>query len=212
MWTCPCLDVLHQPGQGRSLHCATGHTAIIIATADLGPAFMALAVDEGSAGLALGTQRVELLLKALLRGFTGIDGAVANGSLGHGSQRPSSACDDDRSLRVFRPKNTGPDHFWPVISLAMRDRLFQVRPFHSKPASVTSTSWVVPCHWRISRVPALGRGAAGVIDLASLPPPATCLSRRARAGLRPPQRCSCRRWASERTSRSRLICRNGGLP
>ena len=40
------------------------------------PAFMALARDEGLAGLALGMERVELLLEPFLGGFAGIDGAA----------------------------------------------------------------------------------------------------------------------------------------
>jgi hypothetical protein len=116
--------------------------------------------------------------------LAGVDGAVADGSLRHaGSVLNGSACDDYSLGPRLQTEEHGAG---PLLAGDLAGDAGQAlpsfRPFHSKPASVTSTSWVVPCHWRISRVPALGRAAAGVIGLASLPPDATCLSWRARAG------------------------------
>jgi hypothetical protein len=70
------------------------------------PSLVSLAQDVGLTGLSLGVEGIEGLLQAFFGGFAGIDSA-ANPS-GHG----------------FRtPKNRGPDHRVPVISLAIFDRL-----------------------------------------------------------------------------------------
>ena len=76
---------------------------------------MALAVDVGGAGLALGVEAVEGQLEALLAGLAGVDRAPDLG-LGAGSAHPP--------LPVLRrPKNSGPDHWVPVIARATAERL-----------------------------------------------------------------------------------------
>jgi hypothetical protein len=69
--------------QGRPLQIAARAPAIVVRLCQTGPALMALASDESLAGLALGMQRVELLLQSLFGGFAGIDGA-AQGPAGSG--------------------------------------------------------------------------------------------------------------------------------
>ena len=51
--------------------------AIVVGGRDEPPALVALARDVGLAGLALGVQRVEVLLQPLLGGLAGVDGAAA---------------------------------------------------------------------------------------------------------------------------------------
>jgi hypothetical protein len=66
-------DVGEQLLQCRPLHIAAGAPAIVIALRQAGPALMALAFDESFAGLALGVQRVELLLQSFLGRFASVD-------------------------------------------------------------------------------------------------------------------------------------------
>ncbi len=76
---------------------------------------MALAVDVGSAGLALGVQAVEGQLEAFLAGLPGVD-RTADLALDLGSAHFPPP--------VFRrPKNSGPDHWVPVIARATAERL-----------------------------------------------------------------------------------------
>ncbi len=70
------LDVGEELLQGRSVHRAAGVAAIVVMLRQHGPALVPLALDEGLAGLALGMQRVELLLQPLLGGFAGVDRAT----------------------------------------------------------------------------------------------------------------------------------------
>ena len=63
---------------------------------------MTLAGDIGLAGLALGIEAVELLLQSFLARLARVDGAA---QLGHGTN----------------PKNLGPDHWVPVMCLAITD-------------------------------------------------------------------------------------------
>src|SRR5262249_10479014 len=65
--------------QRRSFHVATGEAAIVIAFGQAGPALVSLAADESFGGLALGIQRVELLLQSFLGGLSSIDGAAHQG-------------------------------------------------------------------------------------------------------------------------------------
>ncbi len=76
---------------------------------------MALAVDVGRAGLALGVEAVEGQLQALLAGLPRVDRA-ADLALDLGPAHPP--------LPVLRrPKNSGPDHWVPVIARATAERL-----------------------------------------------------------------------------------------
>ena len=58
-----CRDVGEQPLQSRPTHRRAGEPAVIITRAQADPAFVALAGDEGLAGLALRKQRIEFLLQ-----------------------------------------------------------------------------------------------------------------------------------------------------
>ena len=64
------LDISDQPLQRRALQRAAAVPAIVVAVVEGEPAFMALAVDVGSAGLALGVEAVEGQLQALLAGLS----------------------------------------------------------------------------------------------------------------------------------------------
>jgi hypothetical protein len=59
-------DIGEKALQGRALHRAAREPAIIVGGRDQDPAFVALAADIGFARLALGVQRIELLLQPLL--------------------------------------------------------------------------------------------------------------------------------------------------
>lgn len=109
----------------------------------------------GFAGLALGVERVEALLRPFLGGLAGVDG-TANGS----DPRDRRGVGGLLRLRIGRdllalggpfhvasgppsgrgPKKRGPDQWPPVIASAMPESDAQVRPFHSNPRSTTVTS------------------------------------------------------------------------
>jgi hypothetical protein len=79
-------DIVEELLQGRPLHRAAGEAAVIVGGVHQTPALALLAPDERLARLALGVERVEVLLETLLGGFARVDGASADGrfSLGHG--------------------------------------------------------------------------------------------------------------------------------
>ena len=66
-------DLGEQMLQCRPFQIPAGAPAIIVGLRQTGPALMALAPDKRFAGLALGMQRVELLLQPLFGGFAGVD-------------------------------------------------------------------------------------------------------------------------------------------
>ena len=72
----PLLDVGEQLLQPGPLQRAAGEAAVVVGVADQRPALRALAGDVGLAGLALGLQRVELLVEALLGRLAGVDRAA----------------------------------------------------------------------------------------------------------------------------------------
>jgi hypothetical protein len=65
-----------QPLQRRALQRAAAVPTIVVAVVKREPSFMALAVDVGRAGLALGVEAVEGQLKALLARLTAVDCAA----------------------------------------------------------------------------------------------------------------------------------------
>jgi hypothetical protein len=71
-------DVFEQPLQCRPLHGPAGHAAIIVGCLDESPAFALLALDECFAGLALGMQRIEVLLQTFFRRLPRVDRAAAD--------------------------------------------------------------------------------------------------------------------------------------
>ena len=70
------LDVRKELLEGGSLHRAAGDAAVVVAGPDQPPALPGLTLDVGLAGLALGIERVEVPLQALLGGFAGVDRAM----------------------------------------------------------------------------------------------------------------------------------------
>ena len=84
------LDVGQQPLQRRPLQGRARDAAIVVAVGHQHPAFGLLAGDIGLAGLALGVERVELLLQALFGGLAGVDRAaeLADDGLLHDSAPP----------------------------------------------------------------------------------------------------------------------------
>ena len=101
---------------------AAGEAAVVVGVADQRPALGALAGDVGLAGLALGVQRVELLLQPLLGGLAGVDRAaeLAGDRLRHAAL----------PWRLM-PKNTSPFQRVPVIARAMAESERYGRPCHS---------------------------------------------------------------------------------
>ena len=102
------LDVGQQALQGRALQGAAGEAAIVVAVGQQPPALVLLAGDVGLAGLALGIERVEVLLQPLLGGLAGVDGA-ADGAR-RSCRHPPSATEEP-----------GPDQRVPVIARATAD-------------------------------------------------------------------------------------------
>src|SRR5215831_5479673 len=103
-------------------HRRPGEPAVIITGAQAYPAFVALAGDEGLAGLALRLQRIEFLFEPLLGGFAGVNGAanpcVPPRAEAHWPRhRPALAPAKARACGV-RPKNRGPDQWASVIRSA----------------------------------------------------------------------------------------------
>ena len=118
------LDVRQKPLQGRALHRAAGKPAVVIHVRKRDPAVVALADDIGLASLALGVERVELLLEPLVGGFARVDGAAecrAGLWTDQASACRSSARSTERRSALFKPKKRGPDHRAPVISRATAD-------------------------------------------------------------------------------------------
>ena len=74
-----------QPLQRRALHGAAGDAAVVVLIADQHPALGRWLAMYGLAGLALGVERVELLLEPLLGGLPGVDRAaeLADDWFGH---------------------------------------------------------------------------------------------------------------------------------
>jgi hypothetical protein len=70
------LDVSQQFLQCRTLHSPARKTAIVVMVLYQVPALTRLAADEGLTGIALGVERIEILLQSLFGGLTGIDGAA----------------------------------------------------------------------------------------------------------------------------------------
>ena len=72
----PCRDVGEQALQRRPLHVAAREPGVIVELGKRLPAFVLLASDVSLAGLALGVERIELLLEPFLRRFAGVDRAA----------------------------------------------------------------------------------------------------------------------------------------
>ena len=72
----PRTNIGEQALQGRALHRGAGDAPVIVGGGDQAPALVALAADISFTGLALGMQRVELLLQSFLGGFAGVDRAA----------------------------------------------------------------------------------------------------------------------------------------
>ena len=90
---------------------AAGEAAIVVAVADKDPALVLLALDVGERRLALGVERVELHVEALVGRDAGVDGAadLADGRL-------------HLPLRmVAKPENSGPFQRVPVMARAIAD-------------------------------------------------------------------------------------------
>ena len=129
----PALDVGQQPLERRPLQGAAGVAAVVVQLGQQDPAFALLADDEGLACLALGVERVEVLLQPLLAALAGVDRAAEFGlaaviidraSLSHGT--PPTRPDVRPSFETYRcpasdvrPKNRGPDQCALVISWAI---------------------------------------------------------------------------------------------
>jgi hypothetical protein len=73
----PGLDVLQKPLEGRPLHRPAGQAAVVVHVGKRDPSGMTLAHDIGLASLALGVERIEFLIEALVGRFSGVDRAAA---------------------------------------------------------------------------------------------------------------------------------------
>ena len=111
-------DVGEQPLQGRALDRAAGEAAIVVGRPDQDPALMGLALDVGLGRLALGVERVEVLLQPVVGRDPGVDGAAQALALGLGSSPGLPATEPGPS-----PKKRGPLQRVPVMARATCDRL-----------------------------------------------------------------------------------------
>ena len=118
----PLLDVGEELLQTGPLQRAAGEAAVVVGVADQRPSLRALAGNVGLAGLALGLQRVELLVEPLLGGLAGVDRApeLAGDGLRHAA----------RPWRLT-PKKMRPFQRVPVIARAMAESERYGRPSHS---------------------------------------------------------------------------------
>jgi hypothetical protein len=69
-------DVREERLQGRALQGSAGNPAIVVALGAEPPALMGLRLDVRLGRLALGIERIELLLEPMLGRFAGVDGAA----------------------------------------------------------------------------------------------------------------------------------------
>ena len=123
-----CLNVGHQALESGALHVSAGEGRVVIVVGDRNPAFGALAGNIGMACVTLRINRVVFLIQPFFTGLTGVDGA-AHAPFQHvAHDRPPFLVAAFFSVRALRPKNTGPDHRVPVISRAIWERLWNVRP------------------------------------------------------------------------------------
>ena len=96
------LDVGEQSLERRAVQGAAGDTAVVVPVTNRHPALGLLARDVGLTGLALGVERIELLLQAFLGRFAGVDRAAEladdlsvmrpSGSSGRRTPSRSSGC------------------------------------------------------------------------------------------------------------------------
>src|SRR5262245_55484542 len=137
----PGPDVGYEALQRRAVQIAAAVAAVVIARGQRRPAGMGLAVDVRFGRLALGIQRVEVLVESFFGAFAGVDGAADRSSrrrlgftgLGH-----------DFCPFSVSPKKKCPEQCAPVTALATALRERYVRPSKAKPCSRTSTWSVRP--------------------------------------------------------------------
>ncbi len=82
------LDVGQEPLQGRPVDGSTRDSAVVVHLGQYDPTLMLLAKNKGFTGLALGVQRIEILLEALIGGFARIDRTADRGF----RMRPLALC------------------------------------------------------------------------------------------------------------------------
>ena len=70
-----CANIAQEPLQGRAVHRPPGKAAVVVQSRQDHPAFMLLGEDKGRTGFALGIERVEGLLQALLGRFARVNRA-----------------------------------------------------------------------------------------------------------------------------------------
>ncbi len=114
------LDVGQQPFECRPIHVAPGIGRIVVIVGHRDPTLGPLAGDVGVTGVALGVDGVVFLVQPFVRGDAGIDGAAQAARLSLAYRSPPAL---RRLPGLRKPKKTRPDHWAPVISRAMRDRL-----------------------------------------------------------------------------------------
>ena len=115
-----CLDIDQQALERGTVHVAAGIGRVVVVVGHRDPPLGPLAGDIGMTGIALGVDGIVFLVQPVVRGDAGVDSATkaAWHRLAHRS--PPSL---PRLPGLRRPKKSGPDHWAPVISRAMRDRL-----------------------------------------------------------------------------------------
>ena len=106
----PSANVSQQLLEAWPLHVAAREATIVVAFPQHQPAFRFLAGDVVLAGVALGVERIEVLLEPFIGGLAGVDRAAEFPRRRHEKPR------DDGN-----PKNFHPFHCVPVIARATLD-------------------------------------------------------------------------------------------
>jgi hypothetical protein len=83
-WGFSSRNIIEQALQGRAVQSPAGEATVVVALRQQLPTLMGLALDVGFTSLALGIQRIEVLLQARLGRFAGINGAALS-FLSHGT-------------------------------------------------------------------------------------------------------------------------------
>jgi hypothetical protein len=106
------LDVGQEPLQGRPVDGSTRDSAIIVHLGQRDPTLMLLAENKGFTGLALGVQRIEILLETLIGGFARINRTANRGF----RVRPLALC-------ALSHRAGHPEYLLPVFRSAQRNEV-----------------------------------------------------------------------------------------
>src|SRR5262249_36139951 len=132
----PGLDIRQETLQSRPVEVAAAVTAVVVADREPRPTGMGLAEDIRFRGLALGIQRIEVLVESFFGALARVDGTA------HRRRREGfRLAGSSHGLAPFsvRPKKKCPEQCEPVTALATALSERYTWPSNAKPCSRTST-------------------------------------------------------------------------